>query len=42
MWPQGQRHAADAVRHGAYYILFPPKARTSETISTSKHKGHVG
>jgi hypothetical protein len=32
MYATGQRHARDAVRHAAYYILFPPKTRTSENI----------
>jgi hypothetical protein len=44
MYLRGQQHARDAVRHAAYYILFPPKVRTSEHLkSTSEKAGrHVG
>lgn len=42
----GHRHARDAIRHGCYYILFPPKALTSQQILRgvrSKTAGqHVG
>jgi hypothetical protein len=33
----GLKHARDALRHGCFYILFPPKNKTSETI-----RHHVG
>jgi hypothetical protein len=44
----GVRHARDAIRHGCYYILFPPKTLLSEQIvrgggDASKNAGqHVG
>lgn len=35
-WPKGQRHARDAIRHGAYYIL--EKALTSPTTNPQARK----
>lgn len=44
MYAPGQRHARDAIRHATYYILFPPKTRTSDNIRqvTLGKKGSAG
>ena len=42
-YAQAERHSRDAIRHGAYFILFPPKTMLSEGIQRSdgtKHGGH--
>lgn len=41
----GLKHARDAIRHGCFYLLFPPKTRTSEVIQrvpASSGSHHVG
>jgi hypothetical protein len=43
-YQRGSKHARDAMRHGAYFILFPPKGLTSETHQIIKRTTgrHVG
>jgi hypothetical protein len=38
----GLKHARDAIRHGCFYLLFPPKVRTSEIITRVTGSHHVG
>jgi len=32
-YKKGQRHARDAMRHGLYFLLFPPQTITSQAIT---------
>jgi len=39
----GKQHSRDAIRHGCYFILFPPKELSSRQITSSRTTGrHVG
>lgn len=45
LYSRGLKHARDAIRHGLYFILFPPKAVFSKMIQpgVSRNAGrHVG
>lgn len=44
MWSVGMKHALDATRHGAYFILFPPKiVESQQIVHTKRTTGrHVG
>lgn len=44
LYSRGLKHARDAIRHGVYYVLFPPKTAFSRQIQSSRSKAgrHVG
>jgi hypothetical protein len=42
MYPAGLKHARDAIRHGCYYIIFPPKVMYSQRLTYESKGRHVG
>jgi hypothetical protein len=40
LYDSAKRHSRDAIRHGCYFILFPPKTLLSRSIMHGGSKGH--